>query len=559
MADEGLYIPIQFSMDEARAALRQIEGDAKKSGQSVQAGLDAGGRSAAGMDKGLRGLKESMGRSRETAMFFTSALAEFGPQGRTVQVALSGVLGVFLGGGGLLAALSLGQAAVRVFTDRNREAAETAKAAADAVAEETRNAIAMTSAVHAAYAQLGAWKMSDEQKYVEAAVSPIQARIASLNEKKKVLEAEALSLQQSKQEDEAKAKNRDASVVRAEIGWLEIDAERVRREALQDFKEKSAAEAAEKDAAARKAEAEKARASEAATRAQIRRDNIEWGEKGIADDLAIAEREEAAKISAAVAGEEAKAAALRDINDRERRWRDDENAKAAAREKAETDARVAALKDIAQSAFGEIRSLLTSELFASMTQAGTVNQRFTREYSALSKQRRAETLVEQGVAKTFGEAQAMVAEESQAAEDAKTAAVKEGMAQRLASMAIEWGIKAIGAAADLNWGSAALYAAAAAAAGGAAATLHGQAADLTQGRGYTAEENDQLSGMRSGSGAREYGGGGASGGGGERVVRETVVLMGAAWMTEADIARGWARAQKTADRLGYSRGSGVDA
>jgi hypothetical protein len=211
-----------------------------------------------------------------------------------------------------------------------------------------------------------------------------------------------------------------------------------------------------------------------------------------------------------------------------------------------------AMAEIAQTALQGVSSLFSQQLLSSMQTAGTVNRRFTAEYTALSRQRRAEQLVEQGVAKTAAEAQRMVAEEAEAAEAQKTAAAKEGMAQRLVSQAIEWGIKAIGSLADGNYGAAALYGAAAAAAGGAAATLHHQAKDLTQSRGYTAEENDQLSGLRSGGsgsgGAREYGGSGGGSGGGDRVVRETVILIGPAGMSMADVARITARGYEEARR-----------
>ncbi len=141
MADEGLLIPIQFTLEEARAALAQLENQARQAGQR------AGEGAAKGIEGGLAGLKKNMGPARETAMFFTQALGEFGPAGRTAQVAISGVAGAIMGGGGVLAALALAQAGARLLADawnQNEEAArkagEEAKKAADEIAAKIKEA-----------------------------------------------------------------------------------------------------------------------------------------------------------------------------------------------------------------------------------------------------------------------------------------------------------------------------------------------------------------------------------------------------------------------------------
>jgi hypothetical protein len=88
---------------------------------------------------GLKELKEGAGRARETAMFFTQALGEFGPQGRTAQIAISGLAGAFMGGGGLVLALGAAQALSRIFAARleeQRKAAEEARKAMVALADQ---------------------------------------------------------------------------------------------------------------------------------------------------------------------------------------------------------------------------------------------------------------------------------------------------------------------------------------------------------------------------------------------------------------------------------------
>lgn len=124
MADDGLLIPIQFTLEEARAALNQLEAQARASGQRVGEGVGGG------VSKGLAGLKAQMGPARESAMFFTQALGEFGPQGRTAQIALSGLAGAIMGGGGVLAALALAQTAARLMSSAFSENEEAARKAA---------------------------------------------------------------------------------------------------------------------------------------------------------------------------------------------------------------------------------------------------------------------------------------------------------------------------------------------------------------------------------------------------------------------------------------------
>lgn len=137
MAEDGLLIPIRFTLEEASAALNELESRARAAGQRAGDGVSLG------MNKGLSGMKENMGRARETAMFFTQALGEFGPAGRTAQMALSSLGSIMLGGGVLGAGLMAAQVGVRLLTDAWEEEARAAK---DAAAQATAAAAARAAA-----------------------------------------------------------------------------------------------------------------------------------------------------------------------------------------------------------------------------------------------------------------------------------------------------------------------------------------------------------------------------------------------------------------------------
>jgi hypothetical protein len=106
--EEGLQIPVSFTLEEARAALKELEQAARAAGKKIGDGLDPGGGGGGGggaNSGGLFKMKEGMGRAREAAMFFSQSLSGFGESGRLAQTAIAGVAGAFLGGGGLLFAL----------------------------------------------------------------------------------------------------------------------------------------------------------------------------------------------------------------------------------------------------------------------------------------------------------------------------------------------------------------------------------------------------------------------------------------------------------------------
>jgi hypothetical protein len=145
MASGGstLRFTIEVAADQATEALKATTLAFDQAGVRAKGAFMTMGSAAKGAKSGVEELKTTMGRSRETAMFFTQALGEFGPQGRTAQIAISGVAGAIMGGGGLLLALSLAQAAVRLVVDAWEEEERAAKAAAEAakkVAEERAKA-----------------------------------------------------------------------------------------------------------------------------------------------------------------------------------------------------------------------------------------------------------------------------------------------------------------------------------------------------------------------------------------------------------------------------------
>lgn len=141
MADDGLLIPIQFTLEEARAALAQLEAQARAAGQ--RAGEGVGG----GMGKGLAGLKGQLGPARESMMFFTSALGEFGPAGRTAQTAVAGVGSALMAATPVLAGVAAGMALVRLATGAISASMEEADAKAKATTQALK---ALTDASRAA-------------------------------------------------------------------------------------------------------------------------------------------------------------------------------------------------------------------------------------------------------------------------------------------------------------------------------------------------------------------------------------------------------------------------
>jgi hypothetical protein len=227
------------------------------------------------------------------------------------------------------------------------------------------------------------------------------------------------------------------------------------------------------------------------------------------------------------------------------------------REKKESDKR----KQIAQDeAAQKIRTVIAeaqavADIFlaahlAAWSRAGTENRRFTAEYAKLSKERRANDLLESGVARTVAEANRMAAQEAQAAEQAKRAAEKQAQADRMAGLAEEYAIRALGELAGRNFYGAAAFGVAAAAAATFARKLGKQAEAMQQNRGFTADENDTLRDLRGESGSR-YGSG--SNGSSEKAAPVVqVYFTGKAYVTEAEVQRAVADAVNGAKAKGWT-------
>lgn len=140
-----LRFTVEVAADQATQALKALSVASNQAGVAMKTSMASVGTSSRVAAGGLMELKASAGKARETAMFFTQALGEFGPQGRTAQIAISGVAGAIMGGGGVLIALGLAQAAIRLLVDAWQEEAK-AEAAAKKAAEESAKAQAEAAA-----------------------------------------------------------------------------------------------------------------------------------------------------------------------------------------------------------------------------------------------------------------------------------------------------------------------------------------------------------------------------------------------------------------------------
>lgn len=167
--EEGLLIPVSLTLEEAQAALKQLEIAARQAGRKIQDGLDP--KPTAQTGQSISQLKTQLGQARAAAMFFTSSLGEMGEGGRRLQSVVGGVAGAFLGGGPLLLGLELARVAVGMLTD-----AWTAESrAAEAAAESARKA------AEAKISDARSWLASlDQERSQLQGVSAGQQRLAAL-------------------------------------------------------------------------------------------------------------------------------------------------------------------------------------------------------------------------------------------------------------------------------------------------------------------------------------------------------------------------------------------
>jgi hypothetical protein len=138
----SLQFTVRVAKDQAEQALKAMTTAFNQAGVAAQtsfrgmgAAAQGAGTQIASTERRVSSFKESLSRSREAAMFFTSSLGAFGAEGRTAQIAISGVAGALLGGGGVLLALQAVNVAARLFAETSREEAEASRKAAEAARE----------------------------------------------------------------------------------------------------------------------------------------------------------------------------------------------------------------------------------------------------------------------------------------------------------------------------------------------------------------------------------------------------------------------------------------
>jgi hypothetical protein len=654
---DGLQIPVGFSLDEARAALKQLEEMARAAGQKVKVDLgDGAAKSAEKAASGFGSLAEKLQAYRReesqqtrTIRFLTGELQGMLPIGSKTAETLGRIGTIFAGGIGWGLAFEGVKFAIGKVVEKMNEAEVHAKEMARIARENEDLWYRVATAQAAGLAAIGAAPKSEIEKQVDAATEGIKKEITDKQEELRKLNQDIDEKLRSRDYDEA------GELMKKKFA-LEKVVDELKEEQVEERKTaRTAAEAAAERASAAststtyyqelrnlqvqaRAQA-KALSREAVVVSMDERERIRTQLRYQIDDLEAFGRDDA-NVRKAIAGARTianakliaidfkdakarhdaelealrvqtdaeydaadaraarltelrqKAAALGDAKGKsgpasqlEGLARESKEREALVKEmvdkgvisttqgellktqitkeqseqrkqilRDEVDVAVETLQTIAGQVARDAIASFSSNLTRSMNAAAMTNRRFTAEFGRLSNDRRAKTLVETGVARNYAEAQAMVAGEARAAEMEKSAAAKEGMAERLAGYAIEWGAQAIAAAASYNWGSAAAYAAAAVMAGAGAATLHSQAAAMTQRRGFTASENDQLAGLRdqaastsTSSGAREFGGGAA--GAAAITTREVIMVIGDPFESPAETARRAARRLKLAKEL----------
>lgn len=184
MADTvGMTLVLKADAKGVVAEMKNAQGAVVDTARLMKSQLSGAAQAATG---DLMKMKEGMGRARETAMFFTQSLTAFGPAGQTAQTALAGIGGAIIGGGGLLAGLSLAKVAVELLTEAWASEAKAAKDAADkslAAAKSIADAAAASAAARVGelQAQLYTPQLRLRLKFQED-LKAINAKIAESNQ-----------------------------------------------------------------------------------------------------------------------------------------------------------------------------------------------------------------------------------------------------------------------------------------------------------------------------------------------------------------------------------------
>lgn len=132
-----LRFTVEVAADQATGALNAMSAAFNQAGISARSSLlgiggatKQAGAELATTGRGVSAFKENISRSREAAMFFSQSLRELGPSGATAQIAISGLAGAMLGGGGVILALEGARVGLRLLVQAINEGTEAAKAAA---------------------------------------------------------------------------------------------------------------------------------------------------------------------------------------------------------------------------------------------------------------------------------------------------------------------------------------------------------------------------------------------------------------------------------------------
>lgn len=490
---QGLQIPVSFTLDEARAALRVLQEEARKAGRAIGAELDGGGGVGGGGGKGgLSGLKENLSRSREAAMFFTASLGEFGPAGRTAQFAISGLVGALAGGGGLILLLEGARIAIRLFTERTREQEEAQKKAAEAA---KKHAEAMADLERATWrANLQARGFRAEQIDAMEKLGPIDAQLADLGKRYATLTSQIDELRsvearwrEAAKEDvlgqgpwamRAGTAKREADRLTKERNDLQADITRLQQERA-GYAGRFQSAVAVAEAEARQAAREKEREDE---------------KRHLAEQAAMRSKAEHDEIDASLAAEA-------------------EYYSERAKRQLERDARY---EEYAKEHQRRLTEIENAEFERRLEEAERSTRRMT-ELAKASLQSLGQSLVSEfgrglRVSRAYTQAMREAGATTQAASDLSAAAIAAMVQDTLASFAEQSAVEALmetargfaalarydGGAASRHFTSAAMFAAAAAAAGVAAHVIG-------QNRGMTSSERASVEAAREQNAARESG------------------------------------------------------
>lgn len=597
----GLQIPVGFSLEEAQQALRQLEQMARQTGKGVQAELVNSERGMKTATTSLMGFVREQRREAGTARFFVNEVAQIIPVSGAAKGALVQMGGAVVGGGPW--AIAIAGASVLVghlvskFYEQQKAAREAALATIKAASDMAQEIASLDSATSAFYASFRAFAQAPEEKFIAGATAALRARVdrLSIDIEIKRTQLEALKAAGADEEEIQKAEREvdvlgrlsatlrvklidDTALARAAFPLME--SERQKAEAVK--------KSAEEIAAARKKEAEDFRRWQADTvqrLAAFNREQEKLEEQDIARFQAyLIRRDELRKqargmVSAfgEAGGDLGKAGQLGAL------YAETQQKLDLIREMESEGVMATADAEALRTAITEEQSRRRTEILlvehASVLNANrelvTMGRAALAEFGAAAlgefgKVMRSSRAYAQAM-KAAGAATGEQADFSAGAIAAWTQNILAGISAQAITKSIFYLAEGYALAsnpitasfAPLAFKAAATFAAVGAVAGGAAIGI-GQVRPMTEAERSSvaaAEERNQPGEVGySSSGARELGGASGRDGFradvGERVVRETVYVIGPAGMTEAELARVTARSLEAAKRLDLVRREG---